>query len=41
MVYASIYVNQMLNNSIMLIDNFCKRSNAYKSLIIKSLYYCK
>ena len=41
MVYASIYVNQMLNNSIMLIDNFCKRSNVYKSLIIKSLYYCK
>ena len=36
MVYVNINGNQMLNNSItcMLIDNFCKRSNAYKSLNI-------
>ena len=41
MVYGNINGNHKLNNSIMLIDNFCKRSNVYKSLIIKSLYYCK
>ena len=26
MVYGNINVNQMLNNSIMLIDNFCKEA---------------
>ena len=41
MVYGNINGNHKLNNSIMLIDNFCKRSNVYKSLIIQSLYYCK
>ena len=41
MVYANINGNHKFNNSIILTDNFCNRSNAYKSLIIKSLYYCK